>query len=140
MSLYTKLWIGGKYVDAVKQGTFTNYNPATNLPICEVAAGTAEDIDLAVAAAKNCLYGSEWGYASTVSQRATFLRSLGDVLTTNKDAIARMDCLDEGKPLREANGDLDDSITMCGYFATLIEASKVHDKYSTHWDLIQIQF
>lgn len=45
--------------------------------ICEVANGTAEDIELAVQAAKKCLYSKEWGYESTGKQRAVVLRRLG---------------------------------------------------------------
>ncbi len=46
----TRHFIDGKYVDSVKKGRFTVINPATGAALCEVSAGTKEDIDLAVAA------------------------------------------------------------------------------------------
>lgn len=45
-----KHWINGKEVSS--EETFTNYNPATNQAIGEVASGGQREIDLAVAAAK----------------------------------------------------------------------------------------
>ena len=50
--LETRLFIDGKFVDAKKGGRFTSINPANGEAIAEVAAGTAEDIDRAVAAAR----------------------------------------------------------------------------------------
>ena len=47
----TRHFIDGQYVDSVARGRFTVVNPATGAPLCEVSAGTAADIDLAVAAA-----------------------------------------------------------------------------------------
>ena len=121
MAFRNKLWISGKYVDAIKGGTFVTVNPATTQPICDVAAATAEDVDLAVKAAKAALNGPNWGYASTAAQRAAVLRRLGDVIVANRAEIAKLDSLDQGKPLREANADLDDAITACNHFAQLCE-------------------
>ena len=42
-----KHWIDGKEVESAE--TFTDYNPATNQAICEVASGGQAEIDLAVA-------------------------------------------------------------------------------------------
>ena len=50
--LETRLFIDGKFVDAKKGGRFISVNPATGAPIAEVSAGTAEDIDRAVQAAR----------------------------------------------------------------------------------------
>ena len=50
-----KHWIDGKEVESKE--TFTNYNPATNQAIGEVASGGQEEIDLAVAVAKRAAPG-----------------------------------------------------------------------------------
>ncbi len=119
--LETRLFIDGKYVAAKKGGTFENLNPATLEKIADVSAGTAEDIDLAVTAAKRCLNSAEWGYKSTGTQRAAILRKLGSIFTERKDELVRLDCLDHGKPKREAEADVGDAITACSHFATLAE-------------------
>lgn len=117
----TQLFINGKYVDPVLKKTFTNYNPASGLAICEVSNATAEDINIAVKAAKDCLGGESWGYKSTGKQRAVVLRKLGEIIVARKDELARLDSLDQGKPLREAMADMGDAITACDHFATLAE-------------------
>lgn len=61
MSFKTQLFIDGQYVDAVNGGKFLVFKPTTGQVLCEVANGTEEDIDIAVAAAKKCLNGPDWG-------------------------------------------------------------------------------
>ena len=89
--------------------------------ISRVANGTAEDIDVAVKAARACLNSPNWGYASTGDQRAVILRKLGAIITSRKDELVRLDSLDQGKPIREAEADINDVITSCEHFASLAE-------------------
>lgn len=89
--------------------------------ISEVANGTAEDIDIAIKAAKACLHSPGWGYESTGMQRAQILRNLGKIILLRKDELARLDSLDEGKPLRESEADVNDVISSCEHFACLAE-------------------
>jgi betaine-aldehyde dehydrogenase len=89
--------------------------------ISKVANGTAEDIDIAVKAARACLNSPKWGYASTGRQRAVILRKLGVIVTQRKDELVRLDVLDQGKPMREAEADVNDVITSCEHFACLAE-------------------
>jgi betaine-aldehyde dehydrogenase len=89
--------------------------------ISQVANGTAEDIDIAVKAARACLNSPKWGYASTGKQRAVILRKLGVIVTQRKDELVRLDVLDQGKPIREAEADVNDVITSCEHFAYLAE-------------------
>lgn len=118
---YKMLFINGSYCRPSKGGSFITLNPATDEPICRVANGTAEDINKAVMAAKACLYSDTWGYKSTGAQRAIILRKLGEIITSRKDELARLDSLDQGKPLREASADLGDAISACEHFANLAE-------------------
>jgi betaine-aldehyde dehydrogenase len=126
MSFKTQLYINGKYVDAVRGGTFPTYNPATGEVITNVAAATAEDVDLAITAAVACFNSSNWGVNSTGAQRAEILRKIGASLEARKLEIAKLECLDQGKPLREALADLGDAITACSHFAQLAEERDAH--------------
>ncbi|HJT94064.1 MAG TPA: aldehyde dehydrogenase family protein, partial [Mycobacterium sp.] len=56
----TELFIGGQWRPASDGGTFTDLNPATGKPLVDVSAGTGQDIDDAVRAARTQLNG-EWG-------------------------------------------------------------------------------
>ena len=93
----------------------------TGVVIAEVANGTAEDIDIAVKAARICLESSHWGYASTGKQRAAILRNLGKIVTMRKDELIRLDSLDQGKPIRESEADMNDVLSACEHFAFLAE-------------------
>jgi len=120
------LLIDGKWVRPVKGGTFDTINPANDEVIRKVGAATAEDVDLAVKAATKCLNSETWGFKSTGAQRAVILRKLGELLEANKDNLARLDSLDEGKPLREAIADINDAVTACNHFADLAEQRDGH--------------
>ncbi len=47
-------------MDSAAGGRFTVVNPATGAPLCEVSAGTAADIDSAVASAKRAFASRVW--------------------------------------------------------------------------------
>lgn len=122
----TQLFINGRFVDSVLGETFPTVNPANGEKICDVSSATKEDIDMAVAAAKECLYSSSWGYASTGAQRAVILRNFAVILSSRKDEIIRLECLDQGKPKREADADIGDVLTACEHFASLAEEQDNH--------------
>jgi aldehyde dehydrogenase (NAD+) len=52
MSNHLKHYINGAWVDPVKPGTIDVYNPATEEAYTKIAAGSAADVDRAVAAAR----------------------------------------------------------------------------------------
>ena len=125
-SFKNQLYINGKWVDPVDGGTFDTINPANGCVITKVANATKIDVDQAIQAAKTCLNGPTWGYSSTGQQRAVVLRRLGVLVTARKDELARLDSLDQGKPLRESEADLNDTITACEHFAMLAETHDIH--------------
>ena len=58
-----RLLIDGAWVEAVSGKTFETFNPATEESLGQVAHGAAEDIELAVAAARRCLRRRALGLA-----------------------------------------------------------------------------
>ena len=76
-------------------GTFVTYQPTTGEVLCEVAAATSEDVNLAVAAARVCMESESWGYKSTGAQRAEILRKLGTIIERRKDELASLDSMDQ---------------------------------------------
>eukprot|EP01032_Pedospumella_encystans_P031402 gene31402-35446_t len=101
MAFKNQLFIDGKWVDSVLKGTFENKNPSNDSVLCNVANGTKEDIEVAVAAARRCLESENWGYKSTGAQRAVILRKLGEIISSRQEEIAQLDSIDQGKPMRE---------------------------------------
>jgi acyl-CoA reductase-like NAD-dependent aldehyde dehydrogenase len=61
MSFKTQLFIDGKWADPVLKGTFATFQPTTGEVLAHVSNATAEDVEIAVASAKACLYGPNWG-------------------------------------------------------------------------------
>ena len=117
-----KFWIGGEWVAPAEDTKFSNFRPTTGEVLCEVAQGTQADIDRAVKSAQEAVFDNEhWGVNSTGKQRAVILRKLGDIFVRNKQAIATIDSIDHGKPMREACADVDDAINACKHFADLAE-------------------
>ena len=96
----TRHFIDGKFVDSVKKGRFTVVNPATGAPLCEVSAGTSEDIDLAVAAAKRTFQSRVWSRMAP-RDRMAVMAAFARLIEENTERFALLDTLCMGKPITD---------------------------------------
>jgi acyl-CoA reductase-like NAD-dependent aldehyde dehydrogenase len=96
-----KLIIDGKPVDALSGRTFQTVNPATEEPICAVAEAGAEDVDRAVKAARGAFDSGPWPLLRP-AERQRLLWKLGDLILEHADELARLETLDNGKPIFES--------------------------------------
>jgi aldehyde dehydrogenase (NAD+) len=96
-----KLIINGEAVDAASGRTFTTMNPATEEPICPVAEAGAEDVDRAVKAARAAFESGPWPKMKP-AERQKALFKLGDLVLEHGDELARLETLDNGKPIFES--------------------------------------
>ncbi|MFT3731999.1 MAG: aldehyde dehydrogenase family protein [Hyphomicrobium sp.] len=115
----SKLFIDGKWVDAREGGTLDVINPANERVFHTCAAGTAADIDAAVAAAKSAMTGP-WARTSG-RDRAGYLRAIADKIEERKPELAEIEVRDNGKPLPEALWDIGDSAYCFNLYATYAE-------------------
>ena len=116
--------INGQWVDAASGETFPTYDPATGEVICEVAAGDKKDIDRAVKAARAAFESGPWR-AMTPSDRGRALWKLADLLEKNLEEFARLESLDNGKPLTVARvADVPLAVDLFRYMAGW--ATKIH--------------
>lgn len=121
-----KLLINNEWVDSQSAQTFATVNPSTEEVITEVAAAGAEDIDRAVDAARNAFESGEWPQTAA-STRGQLLHKLADLIELHADELARLETLDNGKPLQESmNVDLPLAIACYRYYAGW--ADKIHGK------------
>ncbi|MFD3918191.1 aldehyde dehydrogenase family protein [Streptomyces sp. NPDC058595] len=97
MKAYDSMYIGGEWRPAAGTDTIAVVNPATEQVIAEVPAGTAEDIDAAVRAARAAFPG--WA-ATPPAERAARLAALRDAMAARKDEIAETVTAELGSPLR----------------------------------------
>ncbi|AJT40460.1 aldehyde dehydrogenase family protein [Psychromicrobium lacuslunae] len=117
-------WIGGEWVAPVKGQYFENVSPVTGKAFCEVARGTAEDIELALDAAHKV--APAWGKTSA-AERAAALNSIADVIEANLELLAVAESWDNGKPIRETlNADMPLAADHFRYFASAIRAQEGH--------------
>jgi aldehyde dehydrogenase len=115
-------FIGGKMVPPTRGQYFANPSPVTGQPLCDVARSTAEDVDLALDAAHKA--APAWGRTSP-AERANILNKIANRLEENLEAIAVIETIDNGKPIRETMAaDLPLAIDHFRYFAGCIRAQE----------------
>lgn len=114
-----KMYIDGEWVTSSSGEIREIINPATGKVIAVVAEGTAEDVKKAVAAAKKAFYEDGW-METTAIERASYLYKIADKLESMEKEFSEIDTLDNGKPLRETVGDVQDGVACLRYYAGLV--------------------
>ncbi|KZE69981.1 MULTISPECIES: acetaldehyde dehydrogenase ExaC [Micrococcus] len=115
-------FIGGEWTPPVKGQYFENVTPVTGKVFCEVARGTAEDIDAALDAAWKA--APAWG-ATSPAERALVLHRIADRMEENLEMLAVAETWDNGKAVRETlNADVPLAIDHFRYFAGAIRAQE----------------
>ncbi|MFK4448813.1 betaine-aldehyde dehydrogenase [Caballeronia udeis] len=120
MKSYDQLFINGHWVVPVKGGTFTSIDPSNESVLASVAAATAEDIDLAVKAARHAFDDGPWPRMSG-AERGVVLRRIATGIRDRLPELAEIEVRDNGKPLPEALWDLEDAAGCFEYYAGLAE-------------------
>lgn len=120
MNSYEKLYIGGQWVAPARGGVFETIDPSNESVIAKVAAATAEDIDLAVKAARKAFDEGPWP-KMTGAERAAVLRRIADGIRERLDDLARLEVRDNGKPLPEAIWDIEDTAGCFDFYADLAD-------------------
>jgi aldehyde dehydrogenase (NAD+) len=94
------LFINGREVEASGGERFTTVDPATELPLAEVARATPEDVDRAVGAARRA-GARTWGRLPG-SERAKYLFRIARILQERSREFAVLESIDSGKPIKES--------------------------------------
>ena len=97
----TRLFVNGEQLDAAAGGTHDVVNPATEEVIASVAAAGEADVDRAVRSARATFESDAWRKMSA-RQRGEAVWRLGELILKNKDELARLETLNNGKPLFES--------------------------------------
>jgi aldehyde dehydrogenase (NAD+) len=93
--------IAGHYINGTwgaLRDDFASNNPATGEKLAGVTKGTAEEIDMAVAAARK----AQPAWAKSGHKRARVLYAIARLLQKHSRLLAVMETLDNGKPIRES--------------------------------------
>jgi acyl-CoA reductase-like NAD-dependent aldehyde dehydrogenase len=100
-----KMTISGRQVDSISGGTFEVIDPATAKVLTEVPRATAEDVDAAVAAAKEAYDDRRWS-GLRPGKRTEILFKLGELIKRHIPELSQIETLDSGKPVTLASGEI----------------------------------
>ncbi len=92
-----------------------SFDPGRGEAFIEFAAGTAADVNAAVAAARTALEGP-WS-RMTPAERGRVLHRAAELVRAEADRLAVAECLDSGKRLSEARGDVGSAARAFEYYA-----------------------
>ena len=122
----TKLLIDNRWIASESGKTFATINPSTGEEICQIAEADAADVEKAVRAARAAFERGPWR-KTLASERGRLLHRLADLIEKHGDELARLESLDNGKPVSVAKAvDVAATVGCLRYFAGW--ADKVHGK------------
>jgi acyl-CoA reductase-like NAD-dependent aldehyde dehydrogenase len=110
----SKNYIGGEWVEAAGAETFESTNPATGELIGFFPRSATDDVDRAVAAAKEAY--ERWRLVPA-PKRAEILFRVGQCFIDRKDELTELMVREMGKVRAEAGGDVQEAIDMTFYMA-----------------------
>lgn len=119
--LLNRMYINGEWVKAISGETFPVMNPANGRQIATVPNGGWEDAKLAVDAAYDAF--KKWS-GKTAEERSHLLRRWYDCIMDNKTEIAETLTLEQGKPMKEALGEITYGASFVSWYAE--EAKRIY--------------
>lgn len=117
----TGLYVGGEFVDAKAGETFETVDPTTGEVLTSVARGRSADVDRAVESAWDA-FETEW-VDHSAGQRQQALLEIADRIEDHADELARLETLDNGKPISEAKIDVRGAAEQFRYFAGIVRTN-----------------
>ncbi len=111
------LYINGDYVSSESGKTFEVKNPSTEEVIANVSEASEKDVDKAVKAAKDAFDNGEWTKMDADS-RSQLIYKFAELLHENREELAQLEALDNGKKYQQAlEDDVDGTVQHFRYYA-----------------------
>lgn len=107
-------YIGGKWTAAADGATFAVTDPATGAPVGDVAALSPAEARGAVDAAQAAF--PAWA-ALLPQERSAILRRWFELMGENREDLAHVMVLEQGKPVSEARGEIDYAASFVEFYA-----------------------
>jgi aldehyde dehydrogenase (NAD+) len=117
-----QLFIANEWTPARNGQTFEAINPSTEEILTQVARGGPDDVDDAVAAAREAFEGP-WRRVKP-EERGRLLYRVARELEARINEFAELETLDTGKPLAHAHGEISGCVRYLDYYAGA--ADKIH--------------
>src|SRR5216683_9963 len=117
----TNLFIGGKYVAVAGGARFADIEPATERELAQVADAGAEDVERAVAAAREAADHGPWPRMSAEA-RGRIIGRIADGIEKRARELGRLEARDVGKPVSECvNHDVARAARNIRFFAAVAQ-------------------
>ena len=121
----TTAFIDGAFRPAISGKTFASVNPATGVPLAEIAACGPEDVDLAVQKAREAFEDGRWSRLHPSARKDVLIR-LCKLMTRNARELAVLESLDSGKTIYDCETvDIPEAIHCIKWHAEAID--KIYD-------------
>ena len=113
--------IGGVFQDSADGATSQRLSPAHGQVVSTAAKASEIEVDAAVAAARAAL--PLWA-ETTGKARAAILLKVADLIEANAERMTLLECLETGKPIAQARGEVTGSADLWRYAASLARTQK----------------
>jgi betaine-aldehyde dehydrogenase len=110
-----QLYINGEFVESASKKYFTVVDPSTEEVMAEVPEANAQDVNRAVAAAKAAFDCGAWPQ-TTAQDRGRILFRLAERIRKEAAGLAELEARNSGKPIVEAEYDINDAATCFEYY------------------------
>ncbi|MES2433443.1 MAG: aldehyde dehydrogenase family protein [Pseudomonadota bacterium] len=111
-------WIDGQAVETTTFERIIRTSPADGGEIASIALSTVATVDAAVAAARRSFTAGLWADLPG-SERAKILNRFADLMERDLEALAVLEAIEAGKPIRAARGETGWGIELVRYAASL---------------------
>ncbi|MBI5473193.1 MAG: aldehyde dehydrogenase family protein [Ignavibacteriae bacterium] len=100
-----QLFINNEFVDATDKRTFNGVNPYNQETLATYARAGADDVNKAVAAARDAFDNGPWPRMAR-EERSALIKAISDKINENKKLLTELEVLDSGSTLRKAGEDI----------------------------------
>lgn len=121
-------YINGQFVESVSGRAFSNLNPFNNEPINEVAEGFAEDIGLAVAAARQAFDEGPWR-TMRVNERMKYIIKIAELIEKYAEELSYLESLDSGLPIAQTKKQAERAAANFRFYAEMVKTRLVGESY-----------
>lgn len=117
-----KLFIDGEFLPSSGNKFLEVFNPSNGEKLAEITDASKEDVDLAIKTARKAFESYK---KTTPAQRAKLLNQIADIIDENREYLAKVETMDNGKAIRESfNIDVPLAAEHFRYFAGAILADE----------------
>jgi acyl-CoA reductase-like NAD-dependent aldehyde dehydrogenase len=113
-----QLFINGEFVDSVSKKTFESINPFNQEIVATVARASAEDAQVAIAAARKAFDEGPWPRMKR-EERSAVLKAISDKINERQKELIALEVADSGSTIRKAKEDIYLSARNMNYFSKL---------------------